>query len=77
MSFTLSSSSLGGVRSLSGIKVYVSTWDYDGGFRPLASTPGTSIFGGGEGATDPLIMNDSAVTTLPKADAPIHVDSRH
>ena len=77
VSFTFSSSALGGLQSLSGVKVYVSTWDYDGGFRPLAAMPENSTFGGGDGATDPLIMDDSAVITLPKADAPIRVDSRH
>ena len=65
VSFILPSSSLGGIGSLSGVKVYVSTWDYDGGFRPLAAEPGSSSFGGGDGSRDPLIMDDSAVITLP------------
>ena len=64
VSFTLSSSALGGLHSLSGVKVYVSTWDYDGGLRPLNHVSGTSSFGGGA-ATDPLIMDDTAVLTLP------------
>ena len=77
ISFTLSSDALGDLQSLSGVKVYVSTWDYDGGFRPLAAMPESSTFGGGNGATDPLIMDDSAVITLPLADPAKRVDSRH
>ena len=65
VSFTLPSSSLGGLRSLAGVRVYVSTWDYDGGFRPLATEAAASTFGGGDGAKDPLIMDDTAVITLP------------
>jgi hypothetical protein len=64
ISFTLSSAALGGVASLSGAKVYVSTWDFDGGLRPLAATAGASRFGGGV-AGDPLVMDDSGVITLP------------
>ena len=46
-------------------KVYVSTWDYDGGYRPLRPLPGGTGFGGGDGARDPLVMDDTAVITLP------------
>ena len=65
VSFILSSSALGGIKSLSGVKVYVTTWDYDGGYRPLKPLPTATAFAGGDGATDPLVMDDTAVITLP------------
>jgi glycosidase len=65
ISFTLSGAALGKLASLSGVKVYVSTWDFDGGPRPLAAQPGQSTFGGGDGARAPLVMDDTAVITLP------------
>ena len=64
ISFTLSSAAFGGIAKLSGAKVYVSTWDFDGGLRPLAAKAGASSFGGG-GVGDPLVMDDSSVITLP------------
>ena len=76
VNFTFPSSALGGLRSLSGIKVYVSTWDYDGGFRPLKLAAASSNFGGGD-AMDPLIMDDTAVIALPEPPRAIRVDSRH
>jgi len=65
VSFILSSSALGGIKSLSGVKVYVTTWDYDGGYRPLRPLPTATDFSGGDGASDPLVMDDTAVITLP------------
>jgi glycosidase len=65
VNFTLSSRSLGGATSLSGAKLYITTWDYDGGYRPLQPTAAGSTFGGGDGASDPLVMDDTAVITLP------------
>ena len=64
VSFTFSPAVLG-VDSLSGAKVYAATWDYDGGYRPLLAEPASSRFGGGDGARDPLVMDDTAVITLP------------
>jgi hypothetical protein len=34
--FTLPAAALGRLNSLSGAKVWVTTWDYDGGYRALA-----------------------------------------
>ena len=65
VSFLISADALGGIQSLSGVKVYISSWDYDGGYRPLAAVAGPASFGGGLGAVDPLIMDDTAVITLP------------
>ncbi|MDC0711318.1 alpha-amylase family glycosyl hydrolase [Stigmatella sp. ncwal1] len=63
--FTLPGALFAGRSDLSGVKVYATTWDYDGGYRPLV--PGTEQwkFGGGEGATDPLVLDDTPVLTIP------------
>jgi glycosidase len=62
--FTLAPGALGGA-SLSGARVYVTTWDYDGGYRPLRAQAAGSLFGGGDGARDPLWMDASPVLRLP------------
>ncbi len=62
--FTLPASVLGCLPSLSGAKIYVTTWDYEGGYRPLGPQEQPYAFGGGapEGAK---VMDDSAVIVLP------------
>jgi len=65
LSLVLPSAALGGASSLRGIKVYVTTWDYDGGYRTLAAQPAGHVIGGGDPATDPRVMDDSAVIVLP------------
>ncbi len=65
VTFTFPGAALGGLKSLSGTKLYITTWDYDGGYRTIKPMPANSIFGGGDGATDPLIMDDTAVIILP------------
>lgn len=65
VSFTLPRRALGDRDSLSGARLYVALWDYDGGYRALQAEPGGSILGGGDGARDPLVMDDSAVIVLP------------
>ena len=64
VSFILPDASLDKLTSLSGVKIYVTTWDYDGGYRPLVPTMQEYAFWGGDGAVDPLVM-DTAVITLP------------
>ncbi|MEO6264300.1 MAG: alpha-amylase family glycosyl hydrolase [Luteimonas sp.] len=64
ITFTLPGSALGGPASLSGAKLYVTTWDYDGGYRALTPQPQAATFGGGDGAIDALVMDDAAVITL-------------
>jgi hypothetical protein len=64
ITFTLPATALGGIHSLSGAKLYLSTWDYDGGFRALAPNARSGSFGGGDGATDPLVMDDTGPITL-------------
>ena len=56
-----------GLATWEGVKIYVTTWDFDGiggNFRPLTPTGGQWDFGGGQ-PTDPLIMDDTALITLP------------
>jgi carbohydrate-binding DOMON domain-containing protein len=65
VTFTLPARSLGQPRTLSGAKLYVTTWDYDGGYRALAPEAGAHGFGGGDGKRDPLVMDATAVITLP------------
>lgn len=54
--YTLPARALDGVE-LSGMRIYATTWDYDGGFRPLAPEAGGNAFGGGE-ADAPKVMDD-------------------
>jgi carbohydrate-binding DOMON domain-containing protein len=62
--FTLPASVLGRLPTLSGAKIYVTTWDYDGGYRPLGPQAQPYAFGGGapDGAK---VMDDSPVIVLP------------
>ncbi len=64
VSFVLPSSALGGLMTLSGVKVYVTTWDYDGGYRALGSEAQGMSMGGGK-ALDALVMDDMPVIALP------------
>jgi carbohydrate-binding DOMON domain-containing protein len=63
LAFTLPAASLGKPRSLAGAKLYITTWDYDGGYRPLQPEAGAHAFGGGQPG-DALVMDDTAVITL-------------
>jgi hypothetical protein len=65
ISFTLPAATLGDLKSLSGVRLYLNTWDYDDGYRPLHPQAGRTSFGGGEDAADPLVMDDIDVITLP------------
>ena len=64
ISFLLPASALGDASTLSGAKIHVSTWDYDGGFRALSPAPSDTGFSGGDGARDPLWM-DALTVELP------------
>lgn len=61
----LPASSLGGLRSLSGARIWVTTWDYDSGYRAIAPEPGPFVFGGGDPRTAPRVMDASPVIVLP------------
>ncbi|QRK05769.1 hypothetical protein JQX13_37335 [Archangium violaceum] len=62
---TLPGQLFAGLTSLTGVKVYVTTWDYDGGYRPLVPTAEQWKFWGGDGAVDPLVLDDTPVLTIP------------
>lgn len=64
ISFSLPASALGHLASLSGVRVYATTWDYDGGYRSLTPAPQPMGFGGGDGALDPLVMDATGVVRL-------------
>jgi hypothetical protein len=64
VSFTLPAAALGRLPSLRGARLYVTTWDYDGGYRALGPVAGPYSLGGG--AADGLrVMDHSGVITLP------------
>jgi glycosidase len=62
---TLPGELFSGLSSLRGVKVYVTTWDYDGGYRPLVTTAEQWKFWGGDGATDPLVLDNTPALTVP------------
>lgn len=61
VTFILTDSALGKPSSLAGAKVYVTTWDYDGGYRAINPQAQAYAFGGGDGQTSPLVMDDVLV----------------
>ena len=64
VSLVLPSAALGKLATLSGARIYVTTWDYDGGYRALGATAqGYAMGGGGPGQAK--VMDDSAVIALP------------
>ncbi len=65
VTLTLPPGALGRPATLSGAKVYVTTWDYDGGYRGLSPQPQPYSIGGGDPANDARVMDDSAVIVLP------------
>lgn len=64
ITFTIPATTLGNPGALSGAKLYITTWDYDGGYRALTLQAQAATFGGGDGARDALVMDDSAVIEL-------------
>jgi hypothetical protein len=63
VSFTLPGAALGYPQSLSGARIYISTWDYDGGYRDLAADAGPYTYGGG--APDQPRVMDEVLIELP------------
>jgi glycosidase len=59
---TLPADALGNPSDLAGTTVHVTTWDYDGGYRPLSPEGGNMQFGGGDGKRDPLWMDAATIT---------------
>ena len=65
VTLTLPSAALGAPASLAGARLYVTTWDYDGGYRALQGEAAPFAMGGGDPAGGPRVMDDSVVITLP------------
>ncbi len=68
VTLTIPAESMGFPKTLSGTKVYIVTWDYDGiesANRALTPKAGAYIFGGGDGSKDPLVMDQSTVLLVP------------
>jgi glycosidase len=57
---TLPAESMDFPADLTGAKLYVTTWDYDGGYRALQPEAGGSRFGGGA-ATDPKVLDEATL----------------
>ena len=64
VTLTLPAAALGSPASLSGARLYVTTWDYDTGYRALQREPAPFALGGGDPARDPRVMDDSGVIVL-------------
>lgn len=64
VSFTLPAAAIGRPKSLSGMKIYINTWDYDGGYKLLSKGAHGHGFHGGDGQVEPLIM-DSMLLEMP------------
>jgi glycosidase len=60
---TLPAAALAHPESLDGARLYLTTWDYDGGYRGLAAQPAAFRFGGGK-EDGPRIMDDTPVLRL-------------
>jgi hypothetical protein len=62
---TLPLAALGSPATLSGTRIYVTTWDYDGGYRALSPQAQQWSVGGGREGQDARVMDDSVLITLP------------
>jgi hypothetical protein len=65
VTFIVPAGTLGQLKSLSGVKLYVTTWDYDGGYRSLSQDVQQGNISGGNPTTDARVMDDTPVITLP------------
>jgi glycosidase len=64
----LAGEALGNPATLAGARVYVTTWDWNGvdsEYRRLTEVPQQWTFGGGDGAVDPLILDDTDIIMVP------------
>jgi carbohydrate-binding DOMON domain-containing protein len=64
VTLTLPAGSLGPAEALAGLRIHVTTWDHDGGYRPLGPQPGGHTVGGADPA-GPKVM-DAMTITLPQ-----------
>ena len=63
VTFTLPAGSLGPAEALAGLRMHITTWDYDGGYRPLGAQAGGHTVGGADPA-GPKLM-DAMTVALP------------
>ena len=63
VTFTLPAGSLGPAEALAGLRLHITTWDFDGGYRALGAQPGGHTVGGGDPA-GPKVM-DAMTVVLP------------
>ncbi len=63
ITITLPADALGDPDDLRGATVYVTTWDYDGGYRELTPGGGSASFGGADGRVAPRVL-DAALLRL-------------
>jgi hypothetical protein len=64
VTFTLPAAALGKLPSLSGARIFVTTWDYDGGYRALDTEAQPYAMGGGAPGSA-KVMDASPVIVLP------------
>jgi glycosidase len=64
MTITIPAKALDNPASLSGIKLYLNTWDYDGGYRGLSPEGGGMLFGG-DRADGTKVLDETEVLVLP------------
>lgn len=63
VTLTLPAAALGGRTSLAGARVWVTTWDYDAGYRALAPEPGAHSMGGAPVGA-PKVMDSSELLQI-------------
>lgn len=51
--------------SLSGVKIYLNTWDYDGRYRPLLANAESFAYGGRSDPDEALLMDETGIIVLP------------
>ncbi|MBW8367179.1 MAG: hypothetical protein K0M70_04895 [Arenimonas sp.] len=61
---TLPAESMAFPEDLTGARVHVTTWDYDGAYRALQPEPGGHQFGGGA-TTDPKVLDEATLVIEP------------
>jgi hypothetical protein len=64
VTLTFAADAIGSPEDLADVKVYVATWDWDEdaqALRGLTPEPSATTFGGGDSATDPLVIDDALV----------------
>lgn len=61
--------------SLAGASIYVTTWDYDSGYRKLSKQGSGHTLAGGDGARDPLVMDDLLLRLPAKAESSVDAEA--